>query len=47
MRRCSSSPRSCALRPADNDQRALKARAEQAFQDLAQARWAGFEAAAG
>jgi hypothetical protein len=35
------------LRPADDDQRALKARAEHAFQDLEQARWAGFEEAAG
>lgn len=34
------------LRPADDDQRALKSRAEQTFQDLAQARWAGFEEAA-
>jgi hypothetical protein len=34
------------LTPGDDDQRALKARAEQALQDLAQSRWAGFEAAA-
>ena len=35
-----------ALRPADDDQRALKSRVEQAFQDLALARWVGFESAA-
>jgi hypothetical protein len=34
-----------ALAPADDDQRALKARAEQMFQEVMQARWTGFEQA--